>query len=322
MRRLGRFLLRDWPLKLAAIGLATILYAGVALSENTRTWPGPVPIEVLRPPPGGALLELPGAVTGIRYRAPLDVSTRLTNGSFRASIDLSVIEPRVGGPPVEVPVTVFPVDPRVSVVDFTPRSVNVRMDEVVTRRMPVTIDYGSVPEGIVLGPVAADPVTVVLEGASSRLTAVRSIVGQVVIDASGINIDQDVIVEPFDENGSLLAGIVVRPPTVHVSIPVARQLAYATLPVVPDVRGDPAPGMRIASVRVTPRTVTVSGEDPVIRRLTSLATEPVELGGSAADLDTEVGLVLPPEVSVVGEPVVRVEVALGPAASGGPAASP
>ena len=86
---LRRVLLGNWPVKLAAVGLAVVLYAGVALSENTRTWDGPVPIEVLRSPAGGALLEQPGSVTTIRYRAPIEATGQLTGGSFRASIDLS-----------------------------------------------------------------------------------------------------------------------------------------------------------------------------------------------------------------------------------------
>ena len=117
--------LRNWPLKLAAIGLATVLYAGVTLSGNERTWPGAVPIEVLDPPPGAAVLDLPGSVTSIRYRAPIEVASQLTNGSFLASIDLGDVTPTAGGPPVPVDVRVTAIDPRVQVIDFTPRSVNV-----------------------------------------------------------------------------------------------------------------------------------------------------------------------------------------------------
>lgn len=250
------------------------------------------------------------------------MASRLTSGSFRASVDLSVVEPRVGAPPVEVPVTLFPIDPRVDIVDFAPHSVNVRVDQVVTRRMPVTIDYGAVPEGIVIGPVGVDPATVVIEGASSRLATVRSMVGLVAIDASGINVDQDVTVEALDETGTLVAGVLIRPPTVNVTIAVARQLAYATLPVVPDIRGELAPGLRIGSVRVEPQTVTVSGEEPVIRRLEAIATEPLDLAGSRLDLVVDVPLVLPEEVTVVGEPSVRLSVTLEPVPDTAPEGEP
>ena len=104
MRRWIDLILADWPLKLGALGLATALYVGVSLAQNDRTWPGQVPIEVLGPPPGGAVLDLPGTVTGIRYRAPLDVAVTLANGSFLASIDLADVVPTAGGDPVPVPV--------------------------------------------------------------------------------------------------------------------------------------------------------------------------------------------------------------------------
>ena len=173
MRRLLDFLLRNWPLKLAAIGLATVLYAGVSLSENERTWPGAVPIEVLDPPAGAAVLDLPGSVTEIRYRAPIDVASQLTNGSFLASIDLGDVTPTTDGPPVPVAVRVTPLDPRVQVIDFAPRSVNVRVDQVVSRPMTVSVERGTVPEGLDLGAPVVTPATVILRGASSRVAAVQ-----------------------------------------------------------------------------------------------------------------------------------------------------
>ncbi len=58
MRRFFAFFVRNWPLKLGAVALATVLYGGVVLSENTRTWPGQVPIDVLNPPAGAAVLDV------------------------------------------------------------------------------------------------------------------------------------------------------------------------------------------------------------------------------------------------------------------------
>ena len=53
---------------------------------------------------------------------------------------------------------------------------------------------------------------------------------RVAVDASGINIDQDVDLEAVDETGAVVPGVEVLPERAHVSIEVARQLAYATLP--------------------------------------------------------------------------------------------
>ena len=283
MRRLLDFLLRNWPLKLAAIGLAVVLYAGVTLSGNERTWPGSVAIEVLDPPPGAAVLDLPGSVTMIRYRAPIEASSQLTTGSFLASIDLADVTPAAGGPPVPVDVRVTAIDPRVQVIDFTPRSVNVRVDQVVSRPMSVTVDRGTVPEGLTLGAPQVSPPTVVVRGASSRVAAVQSVVARVAIDASGLNVDQDVDLEAIDETGAPVPGVEVIPQRVHVSIDVARELAYATLPVVPVIHGAPAAGYRVSSVRADPQTLTVSGEAAAVERLSSISTQPLDISGVTED---------------------------------------
>jgi YbbR domain-containing protein len=292
--------------------MASVLYAGVALSENTRTWAGPVPIEILGSPAGGSLLELPGSVEEIRFRAPLDVASRLTAGSFRASIDLSVVQPRIGAAPVAVPVDVIAVDPRVRLVDYTPRFVNVRVDQVVTRGMPVVIDHGAIPDGIEVGPISVEPDRVAVRGASSRVANIRSIAGRVAVDGSGIDIDQDVTVEAFDEMGSLVPGVDIEPSSVRVSADVARRLGYATLPVVPELSGQPARGYRLGRISVEPATVTVGGEDPAVRRLTSVATEPIDVDGLDGPREVEVSLRLPPEVGVPEEGQVTVHLDVEP----------
>jgi len=304
----SRLIFGNWPLKLAALGLATVLYAGVALSESTRSWSGPVPIEVLGAPTGGALLEAPGVVDRIEYRAPDDVAEQLSNDSFRASIDLSNVVPRAGAAPVSVPVDVFPVDPRVRVVEYSPPGVLVRLDEVVSRVMPVLTDPGAVPQGIELGPVIAEPNQVTIRGASSRLQNVRTVEGRFVVDASGINIDQEVTMEAFDELGALVPGIEIDPSSVHVRADVARQQAYATLPVVPELSGEPAHGKRVDNVSVVPAAVTVSGENPAVRQLEALSTEPVDISGQDVELVADALLVFPEEVTSRGGSEVTVVV--------------
>lgn len=306
MSTIGRMIFAHWPLKLMALLLATVLYAGLALSESTRSWVGPIPIEVLNAPTGGALLDHPGVVGRIDYRAPDDIADALTNDSFRASIDLSSVEPRAGAEPVEVPVDVFPVDPRVRVVDYSPAGVTVRVDEVVTQGMPVVVDHGPLPEGIELGPVVTEPNQVMVSGASSRMQNVRRVEGRFVVDASGLNIDEDVRVDAYDDVGAVVPGIDIKPRNVRLRADVARQLAYATLPVIADLTGQPAHGRRVDNVSVLPAAVTVSGENPAVRRLQAITTAPVDISDQSVELVTEVPLVFPDEVTSPGEELVTV----------------
>jgi YbbR domain-containing protein len=312
VRRFLAFLVANWPLKLGAIALATVLYGGVAISENTGTWQAPVPIDVLNPPSNAAVLDFLGNVTSIRYRAPLEVASQLTNGSFRASVDLSNVRPQAGGAPVEVAVNVFAIDRRVQIVDYSPLVVRVRIDPVQTSSLPVTVDYGVPPEAFQIGRPQVTPSRVSVTGASSRVASVRSITARVTIDASGLNVDQEANVLPLDEQGNEVPGVRVQPSRVHVGIGVARQLANATLQVIPRFAGVPASGYQITATSVDPQVLGVGGEGPVVSRLASLDTAPIDVAGNSFGFVSDVAVVAPTGITITGPATVRVSVTISP----------
>ncbi|MDL2335575.1 MAG: CdaR family protein, partial [Chloroflexota bacterium] len=204
MRRITGVLLRNWPLRLGAILLATVLYTGIVLGQNVRTWTGQVPVDPIRPPAGATLLSDLAPVTQVRYRAPLDIGV-LSPDSFRATVDLSRVSATPGGEAVNVPVTVVALDTRIQVVDFTPRQVAVQLDPVEVREMPITVSLGSVADGLTLGPPQVDPGIVTLRGASSRIDQVSQVVARVSIDASALNVDREVELIAVDGNGNQVA---------------------------------------------------------------------------------------------------------------------
>ena len=46
MPRFLRFLVHNWPLKLAAVALATLLYGGLVLSQSSQPFTTPIPIHI------------------------------------------------------------------------------------------------------------------------------------------------------------------------------------------------------------------------------------------------------------------------------------
>ncbi len=305
MRRVAAFVFRNWPLKLGAILLATVLYSGLVLGQNVRTFNGEVPVDQIRPPTDATLINLLEPVTQIRYRAPLDVGV-LSPGSFRATVDLSLVVAEPSGPPVSLPVNVVALDPRVQIVDYQPREVQVQLDKIDSRDVPVTVTLGSVPDGVNVGPPQVDPNSVTVRGASSRVQSVAQVVARVAIDASALNVDRSVDLVPVDANGNRVPLVELDPARARVRIAVARQLATLTLPVVPVLSGAPAAGFRITSVNVDPLVVTVSGEEAVVSHLDNAPTEAIDISGRTSDLEAEVPLALPDGVSVTGSDRVRV----------------
>ena len=85
MTRALRFLVHNWPLKLAAVGLATLLYGGLVLSQSTQSFTSPVPIQIEDPPADVLVLSNLGSVTRIDYVAPPDLGLRIDSASFAAT---------------------------------------------------------------------------------------------------------------------------------------------------------------------------------------------------------------------------------------------
>jgi YbbR domain-containing protein len=309
VRRVTDFLARNWPLKLGAIVLASVLYSGLVLGQNVRVWTGTLPVEEIRQPAGSTLIADLDPVTEVRYRAPLDVGVVSPN-SFRATVDLSGVVATAGGPPSLVPVTLIALDNRIQIVDFQPQQVEVRLDPITTRTMPVTVDVGTVPDGLNLGPAQTDPSSVMIRGPSSRMDQVTDVIASIPIDASALNVDREVDLVAVDANGNQVPNIRIDPERARVRIAVARVLANRTLPVVPQLLGEPAPGYRITALTISPLIVTLSGEEATITQLETATTEPIDITGRTDDLEATVRIAVPVGASVIGTDTVRVMVTI------------
>jgi YbbR domain-containing protein len=312
VRQAAAFVVRNWPLKLAAIVLATLLYAGFIVSASAQTFQGLLPIQLLNQPQDTFVLGNIGDVTSVRYIAIGTDRPRITSSSFTASVDLAGAAAVPGAPSVSFPVVLRSVDPAIQVIDFAPSRVAIRLDPLVTREVPVTVDLGTVPPGLdVRTPVVSqDPVTV--SGPDSAVRTVAAALARVRLDPSGIDINETVGLVPVDARGEIVGGADVQPSTVRVTIQIGSQLSTKTLPVSPVVTGTPSSSVEIASVAVRPALVTVEGEAGTLAGLVSVATLPIAITGATTDVETAVGLDLPDGVVALGVDQVRVTIALRP----------
>ncbi|MFI5262467.1 MAG: YbbR-like domain-containing protein [Candidatus Limnocylindrales bacterium] len=308
MSRAVAFLVRNWPLKLGAVGLATVLYAGLVISQNAQTWPGQVPIQPLNQPVGAFLLDDPGAVTFIRLYAPPDVASQLSSQDFSATIDLAGLQATVGGAPTTVPVHLAALDPRIQIIDFRPRQVEVRLDPVVSKTVPVTVDHGTIPPGLQLGTPVIEPPTVTVRGASTLVAQVTHAVAHVIIDPNGINVDADVDVQPEDDRSTAIEPVNVTPDHVHVHVDVTAAASSRSLPVSPTLAGSPPTGYQVSGVQVLPQVVTVSGDPAVLATLQAVPTASIDISHATADLSRTVALAPPAGVTVVGDGQAQVTV--------------
>ena len=306
MRRLVARVVHNWPLKVAAIGLATLMYGGLVLSESTQTFNGDVTVVPMGQPADTFLLTVPPHVAVIRYFAPAGVP--VTGASFSASVDLSSVDPAAGAVSVRIDVT--SPDSRIRILGYEPQFMSVQLDPIDHQVVPVQVERGVVPPGLDLGDTSVDPATVTVSGPQSIVRQVAAVRADVQIQPSGIDVDQDVQLVPIDGVGNAVRTVDVTPSTARVSIPVFSDRQTRSLPVNPVLSGVPAAGFEIASVTTQPLTVLVEGDADQLAQLVSVDTEPIPLTGVSANTTVQTSLALPTGIVPVGSDSIQVSIKL------------
>lgn len=310
MRRILGRIVHNWPLKLAAVGLASLMYGGLALSQNTQTFPGVIPARYVNEPTDTVISpSTPRPVTQVRYFAPTDVS--VATSSFVATIDLSGIGTTTGV--VSAPVTVTSPDSRVRVLGWEPAFVTIDVDRLISHDgVPVKVTHGPVPDGLTLGPTVVNPATVTVSGAATVVDKVDAVRADVEIQSSGIDVDEEVQLVPIDKLGNALSPLDVTPATAHVTIAVFSDRQTRTLPVNPVITGQPAAGFEIASVTVVPSVALIAGDADQIAQLARVDTAPISMTGVSDDESVRAALALPTGVVAVGDDSVTVTIDVRP----------
>jgi YbbR domain-containing protein len=301
-RRVIGVFVHNWPLKVAAIVLATLLYVGLVATQASATFPGPIAVKPVNPPAGTVITNPLRPVDEVRYLAPADLG-RLTADDFIATVDLSNLQPTGG--PSSVPVSVIAKDPRVTILDFRPRTIQVTLDQEITAQVPVTVSRGPAPAGTAAGQTVFSPQQVTVRGASTDVRRVVGVQVDVQLD-SAIDFDREVQGTAVDASGAAVTGVVLVPRTIHVTIPLITNQQSRTVPVNAVFSGTPAPGFRVSSIQVSPITVTLQGDADQLVSLSTADTAPISVEGATRDIVQKVALALPAGVTPVESGTVSV----------------
>lgn len=308
MTRALRFIFRNWPLKLAAIVLATMLYVGLVVSQSTRQMPVNVRIEPLNVPERAVLIDELPVVTQVTFLAR-DVAP--SSESFVATVDLSGVDPN-GGPQL-VDVDLRSIEGSdVSPIDWTPRRIRVDLDPVSEKQVPVSVDTGAVPETLEADQPTLGTDTVTVSGPATLVERVVAAQANVLIGPNAFDIDRDLPLDAVDANGERVPEVRIDPATVHVTIHVFENKESRTLPVTVPVAGAPPPGFSIGAITTDPVVVSVGGEAADLGPLRFVQTEAVSLTNQTSDIRARVPLVLPDGIVALDVTSVEVRIAIRP----------
>lgn len=306
MSRLLGAIVYNWPLKLMALALAILLYAGLVFSQNAQTRPVSVQIVAANQPAGTILIGSLPEVTDIRYFVTDQTDVSFTSSNFSAQVDLSQVQ--AGPESQSVQVKVVSADPRIQVLSTTPAFVSVRLEKVEPKDVTVVVIPGVVPDGLEIRPPQQSIQTATVRGAESDIARVTQVRAIVPIDASGIDIDRDFTLTAVDELGEPVRGVDVEPSTVRVTMVVFKDRTTATVPIVPTIVGQLGAGFEVVRVSVSAPVVSLEGDAADLANLTTARTQPISIAGRTTDLDTTVAFDLPSGVTAVTPQQVIVHV--------------
>jgi YbbR domain-containing protein len=296
--------------------LVTALALGIAIWAAAVRAGDPVvslrfnpPVETMGQPPQSQLLDRGHDRVQILVEGRESILDELGQDDFRVFIDLSEVP--YGESEVEIQIRHD--QPQVNVIDMWPETTIVRLEQIVTREIPVRPDLrGDVARGHIRGDSIVDPVTLQVTGPASRVEQLAEARITVFLN----NERQDVVVARrptfYDLQGNVtgISGLNLSNDEVLVIVPVIELVGFAEKPVTPQWRGSPAPGYRLLNVTVQPPSMLVTGLPAALDKLRVLRTEPIDITGLVTSFTQQVPLELPGGISL-DEPqpiIVTVEI--------------
>jgi len=187
-------------------------------------------------------------------------------------------------------------------------------EPVVERGLEVPLEFENMPANIGIAGDLPDSVSVRVRG-SARV--VRRLVEEEIVAVLDLGGER-----PGRRLFDMFAGRVEVPSGIEVTSVVPATLTLTlerhgvprTVPIVPDIEGQPAAGLTVGRITTDPPSVAVSGPETALADLREALTEPVSIAGVTRNVETEVTVGIADPTLRLVEPVsARVLVELVPA---------
>ena len=302
MRKFINFFKTDWVMKLISLGIAALLWFFVIAQENpTRVKEyADIPVtfvgaETLREK-GLCLTDSTEDIlesVNVSVEAEISDLQKLTEDDITATVDMSNVN--VAG---TYSLNVRARSLRGSVSVVTPSEVEITVENIATRELPVEIQVvGNDNDALYYGKPVLSADTVIVEGSQSSVEHYSKAV--VVVDVTGLDqtyresrtitlISEDGSIVPSDDYDYALPSVIVELPIYHtVSIPVDKEAILAGVKGV-------ASGYEITDVILSQDRIKVAGSEEDLAGIASVSLERVTLDNAMYDSTVQIGVNIPP----------------------------
>ena len=308
-----RNILSNFLTFLLSLLLAILIWLNASQSNDpTRLQSYQIPIDFIGQPENSTLTTSDENVV-IIVEARLSILDQLTAASFTAVADLSQLDL---GEDVVADVDVQPKLRGVTITSSSPNDVTVRLEQLVTREVPVVLDIrGSVARGHTQGDPLLVPEVITVVGTEAQVNRLDSARVTVFLD----NASETAVSTPvpifYDRQGRVASTSGLKSVSheeVQVTIPVTESADFADKFIEVNWRGAPAEGYRLLGITVSPPSVLVQGVPTRLNEITQIRTEPIDITGLTETFTQTVTLELPEDITLDEVQVVSVSVEIEP----------
>ncbi len=309
---------RDFLTNLTSFLLALVLAIAIWMNASeaqdpVRTRFLEVPLDIVGLPVDTVLAEANTRTSvQIRLEGPDSILQATSSADFTATADVSRVPPGVR---TSVDIAVISRRPGATISFITPESIDVLLEQQVTRNVPVELDLrGIVARGHNQGEPLLDPPSIRVSGAASRINALDFALVTVFLNSTAETLVTTSEPIFYDHSGRVasVTGLDLDSQRVTVTIPVEEAAGFADKLVTAVWSGEPAPGYRLLSITVDPPSVLVEGRPALVNRMTSVRTEAIDITGLTETFEQAVVLNLPEGVTVDPEQTVTVRIEIEP----------
>lgn len=274
--------------------------------------PTAIPVEITGQHNGLVVVPQTGGTPTVHIRVTLPArdQDRVSVTWFRATVNVR----GTTQPGTQLyPVTVVSLEPNVVVdtASILPSEIPVTLDRIGTRRFQIQPVYqGNPPAGYTYSLAQLDHNSATISGPETILNQIASVVAVIRLDNRQKTFDETVPLIPQNAQGGDVStsDLTLSPKTAVAHIEIHQQAITKTVPVLPQVSGQTAPGYVVTAINVSPQTVTLVGNPSIIDSLQTISTSTINVANVTKDLVENVSLQTPNNVQVAGPSKVQVTV--------------
>jgi YbbR domain-containing protein len=262
-----------------------------------------IPVNYIGLSDGLIITNEPAQTATVSLRVQQRTLSDLSPDNFRITVNLRGLG---AGDFTDLPL-VASVNAQAVIVGTDPSTVNVSIEEIREREMPIQLDpTGSLPNGYTMGSIELDPQSVVVRGPRSEVELISEIRAEADIDGLRDSFSDTLRLTALDSDGNAIQNVTISPPEVATTIPVVQQDDFREVAVRVDGNFQPAQGYYVSRYTTDPLLVPVRGEVDVIKNVRFIETEPIRLANLTEDTTLTVQLQPPDGVSLEGVQTVEV----------------